>query len=438
MNFQKARDYIRGLIRRGIKYELSKIQRLTELLGHPERQLRWVHITGTNGKGSTAATMAALLRGQGHKVGLFTSPHLVSIRERFRVDDDDANEEDFVNIVKELKPAIEQMEGEETGAPTFFEICTAGACIHFLQKGVDVAIAEVGLGGKLDATNIIMPEMTIITNIGWDHPKTLGPSYEQICEQKCGIIKKEIPLLCGITQPNLREMVKKTCAEKEAPLHWLEDEVKVENIALDQDKGTSFDLTVIKSGETHRLTTPLHGAHQTSNAAIAIAASRLLPEDLRPAPGNWNRGLAHTRWEGRFQIYDKEPLVIMDGGHNVDGMKTLVKTWQGLFKNRKAQIVAGFSGDKAVPKILNMLKPFTERFIFTKSENYRAAEPNRLLELAGEMEESPPHIAIDHPGKALKEARQAAGADGIVLVTGSLYLLGAVMACERGLDGRGI
>ena len=431
MNYIEARDYIRGLIRRGIKYELNKSKRLLELLGNPQDQLKWVHITGTNGKGSTAATVEGLLRGQGLKTGMFTSPHLVSIKERFRVNGEDADEGKFASMVEKLKPAIEQMEGEPEGAPTFFEICTAGAALYFLEEQVDVAIAEVGLGGRLDATNVILPHVSVITNIGWDHPKTLGPTLEDICREKCGIIKKDTPLVCGITQPELRKIVEATCKEKNAPLYWLDEICTISDIAVREGEGTTFHFEMEKVDACERLATPLYGRHQALNAGAALCAVSLLPECIRPAVDTWQDGLDYVRWAGRFEIEDSTPPVIYDGGHNIDGITTLVKTWEELYPRKQAHIVAGFSGDKTAHTILEMLAPIARSFIFTKSENYRAADPQMLLEVATQLGlEMPCSIELD-PCKAFADAKSAARRGGIVLVTGSIYLLGAVKAGEN-------
>jgi len=433
MQYAAARDYVRGLIRRGIKYDLAKIQRLTDLLGHPERDVRWIHVTGTTGKGSVCATLEGLMRGAGHKVGLFTSPHLVGIRERFRMDGVEVSEERFAAVVERLKPAIDRMADEPMGPPTFFEICTAFAFCWFQEEAVDVAIAEVGLGGRLDATNVITPEVTVISNVGMDHPKTLGPTLAHICRAKCGIIKRGIPLLCGVDQPDLRAIVEQTCLEREAPLHWFDQVASIGDVTLTEQDGTTFELALHDEQAHYLLSTPLIGPHQAVNAAMALVAARLLPEDLRPAPATWPAGLRHTWWDGRFQILSRNPTVVIDGGHNVEGVETLVRTWRALYGDRRAQLVAGFSGDKTLGSIIEMLRPFADRFIFTKSENYRAAEPEMLAETVRAWPDPPDHVVVPSPAEALAEARRAAGPEGIVLVTGSLYLLGAVLAAERGV-----
>jgi dihydrofolate synthase/folylpolyglutamate synthase len=434
MNYVEARDYIKSLIRRGIKYELSKSKRLLEILGNPEKKLKWIHITGTNGKGSTAAHSEGLLRGGGLKTGLFTSPHLVSMRERFRVNGEDIPEEKFAALVNRLRPAIEQMENEPEGCPTFFEICTAGAALYFLEEKVDVAIAEVGLGGRLDATNLIMPEVCVITNIGMDHPKTLGPTLADICREKCGIIKENIPLVCGIVQPDLRKIVNEYCERLHAPLFWLDEICEVSDISVVEREGTTFHFETNREAfETEdgplceRLATPLLGAHQALNAAAAICAVMLLPENIRPGADTIQDGLDYVRWACRFEIISDSPLTVFDGGHNVHGIETLVKTWKALYPQMKAHIVAGFSGDKSSAEILKMLAPFADSFIFTKSENYRAADPDMLLEMSKGLDLNVPCSVEKDPFSAYEQARKLARRGGSILVTGSIYLLGAVL-----------
>lgn len=427
MDFRQAHAYVSGLIRRGIKYELSKIRRLLELVGNPHEGLRWIHCTGTNGKGSTVAMLEGLLRGRGLRVGLFTSPHLVSMLERFRVDGDDISEEAFARHVTTLQPAIEAMASEETGPPTFFEICTALACLYFVHEGVDVAVAEVGLGGRLDATNVVRPMVGIITNVAMDHPKTLGPTLEHICREKCGIIKSGVPLVTGVREPGLLAIVEDTCREREAPLHVLDREARVERVTTSLDEGTSFDWCVGDEAP-QRLTTPLVGFHQARNAALALLAARLLPGEFRPSRDGLNRGLALTRWAGRFEVIGRSPLVICDGGHNVDGLTALRVTWDHVMKGTKAWVVAGFSGDKSIGECVDLLAPVTRGMVLSRSDNYRAADPAHLVD---EVRRRMPGVTVEveaDPGRALVRARDLAGAEGTVLVTGSLYLLGNVLA----------
>jgi len=395
-----------------------------ELLGNPEKKLKWVHITGTNGKGSTAATVEGILRGRGLKTGLFTSPHLVSINERFRVNGEDATELQFVSMVEKLKPAIEKMENEPMGAPTFFEICTAGAALYFLEEKVDIAIAEVGLGGRLDATNVIEPEVSVITNIGWDHPKTLGPSLEDICREKCGIIKKNTPLVCGITQPELRDIVKEFTKKQDAPLYWLDEMCEVSDLLVREREGTTFHFEMKDESLCERFATPLYGEHQALNAACAICATSLLDNNL---DGEIiQEGLDLVTWKGRFEITSYDPVTVFDGGHNIDGIKTLVKTWETLFPRMKAHIIAGFSGDKTSAKALKLLSPFASSFIFTKSENYRAADPDKLLAISSKLELDVDCSVEYDPVSAYKKAVKLTQRGGSVLVTGSIYLIGAI------------
>jgi len=435
VDYKQAHAYIKGLIRRGIKYELSKVTRLMEHLGNPHRQLRWVHITGTNGKGSTAASLEGVLRGLGSSVGLFTSPHLVCMRERFRVDGVDITESEFAATVSAIAPAIDSMSCEAGGPPTFFEICFAIACRFFLDRGVDVAVAEVGLGGRLDATNIISPDVCVLTNVSIDHPKTLGPTEQDICREKCGIVKSGVPLICGVEQANLREQIALVCKERSAPLHWFETDA-VGAVELSPTKGTSFRVRL--GDETFAAQTPLIGEHQALNAALALHIARLL--DAKSfCPAHAVGGLELTRWDGRFQLSSREPITIFDGAHNPEGARVLEKTLRCVFPDTKVQLVCGFSGDKTFSAMLETLSPHIDGIFVTKSENYRAADPEDVVRLVGRsISPSVPVRSVDVPGRALQEAREAAGVDGLVLVTGSLYLVGNLLAYEQSVRAAGV
>jgi dihydrofolate synthase/folylpolyglutamate synthase len=424
VTYAEATRYLFGLRRFGWRPGLGSIQRLLALLDEPQGHFAAVHVGGTNGKGSTAAMLAAILRAAGRRTGLYTSPHLVSFTERMRVDGEPISEADVARFTAELRAlcGAHFPPGSEPAHPTFFELATAMAFLHFRRRAVEVAVVEVGLGGRLDATNVIRPHAVVITNVSLEHQEYLGTSVAAIAAEKAGIIKRGVPVVCGATGDAL-EVVRRTAALQDAPLLTLAEDYAW--TVRDSDlHGQRFDLRGPVRGYAD-LRLGLAGPHQLRNAVAAVAAAELLGQvDLGVTEHAIREGLARAAWPGRLQLIGGRPAILLDGAHNLAGAEAVAAF---LEAHRAALgrlvLVFGVLRDKDAHAMLQRLAPLAERVVLTRPPSDRAADPRSLLP-------SGPGLAADvvpEVGEALALARQAAGPQGTVLVTGSLYTVGAVL-----------
>ena len=418
----EAEAYLYGLIRPGQKYELETVRRLLALLGDPQRATRWLQIGGTNGKGSTAATLAAILSAAGHRTGLFTSPHLVSLRERSRVDGEAMSREELAALVPRLRDAILEMESRYGEPPSFFEALFALSCLHLRERAVGVAVAEVGLGGRLDATTALDPLVTVLTTVSEDHVATLGPTLADIAREKCGIAKPGVPFLSAVADPALVAVVDRHAGERGGAVHHLDREVGVTEPEVTLS-GTAFTLT-LPGRAPRRLHTRLVGRHQARNAAHAAWAASWLPPDLAPPEEAVDAGLRAVQWPARFEPCGGSPFALWDAGHNPEGMDALVATFREVLPGRRATVLAGFSADKELSEMLRALATVTDSLVITRSTHWRAADPATVAQRWQELGLTPEVRAVADPKEALQEARSRAGTDGLVLCTGSIYLLG--------------
>lgn len=425
----EAEAFLYGLIRPGQKYELETVRRLLDLLDEPHAGCVWLQIAGTNGKGSTAATAAACLRAAGLCTGLFTSPHLVSLRERSQVDGAAMSREELAALVPRLRDAVRQMEAQHGEPPSFFEALFALSCLHFRERGVRVAIAEVGLGGRLDATTALMPAVTAITTVSWDHVATLGPTLADIAREKCGIAKPGVPFLSAVPDPELAAVVERHARARGGEVHHLDREVSIGEVSVGPS-GTELALA-LPGLAPRRVKTRLIGRHQARNVALAAWCAASLPVALRPDAGAIAAGIAEARWPARFECFAGPPATVWDAGHNPDGMAALVATFCEVYPGRRAVVVAGFSADKDLAQMLRPLARVAGRVVVTRSTHWRATDPAAVVErwralgLPGEI------VAAADPRAALEKAQAWSADTGLVLLTGSIYLLGELVPLAR-------
>ncbi len=380
------------------KLGLTNIRNLTEVLGNPQNNFKSIHIAGTNGKGSTAAMIAQILMEDGYTTGLFTSPHLVDFRERIQVNREWIPEEDLLRIGNEIIDTV------ESGNPaTFFEITSTIMFTYFAENDVDYAVIEVGLGGRLDATNIICPELSVITHVSMDHTSVLGDTREEIAYEKAGIIK-QAPTV--ISDYDLYDFFSKICKKRGSTLYSLGKDLNY------QKKRDTFDVHGIV--DLQNLEIPLHGEHQLINATTAILTSHV----LGISQNSIRNGLKNTKWGGRFEIINEDPLIILDGGHNPDGIQNTVKTMK-TFDYNALYIVFGVLEDKEFEEMIGSLKSLEGEFIFTTPESKRASDPKNLLMYTE-------GTVIDDPNDAFEMAKKKAKKGDAILVTGSLYLVGNI------------
>jgi dihydrofolate synthase/folylpolyglutamate synthase len=414
MSYEEAVQYLYSLQKYGIKFGLSKTSNLLKSFGNPHVGQKYVHIGGTNGKGSVAAMVESILMGSGLKVGFYSSPHLVRFTERFRLGGKEISPETVAKLVGEVREAVDPRE-----PPTFFEFITAMALIHFAREKPDLSIMEVGMGGRLDATNVVRPLATVITNVSLEHQAFLGARLLQIALEKAGIIKAGVDVLTAVTQPSVVRLFEKICRERGAPLHRIGEDIHI------RAKGSRFNYYgldhVLKDLEVRLL-----GRHQRKNAALALAVVEiLLRKGFRVTEAEMKAGLKAPRWPGRMQIVSRNPLVMLDGAHNPAAMKTLMRSVADV-KYRRLILVLGVMADKDIPKIVRAIVPSADHVICTRPEYNRAAQPETLMRAASPLWKGG-EVSPNLP-EALKRAAALAAPEDLILVTGSLFTVGEAMA----------
>lgn len=396
--------------------KLERMRAFLARLGDPQDRLRCVHVTGTKGKGSTAAMIAAVLEAAGYRVGLFTSPHLVHVEERTRVNGEPISHAELAALMTELAPVVEDCERHEGQGPTFFEIGTALGFLHFVRRRVEVAILEVGLGGRFDSTNVCRPLVSVITSIGFDHVQQLGGTLDAIAYQKGGIIKKGVPVVSGVTQPGPAAVIEGIAREESAPLAQLGRDFHYRYFPPN-------DVSVAtRRGEYAEVTLKLWGEHQAANAAVAIATLERLQEAGLTVPiGVLREGLATVRWPARVELIRERPAVILDSAHNVPSATALVRTLTEAFpKVRRKVCVFAVSSDKQYAEILSVLAGYFDHFHFTRyASNARSVAPEKLAGLV-----STSWTVHASATAAWQAARAESTADDLVCVTGSVFLAG--------------
>ena len=401
------------LRRFGIKLGLDVIGRMLHGLGDPQNGFRCVHIAGTNGKGSVAATLATLLQATGKRVGLYTSPHLVRFNERIVIDGQPIADADVVTAYQAVKAA-----GHTDREPTFFEFATAMALEAFARKRVDWAVIETGMGGRLDATNVILPEVSIITNISLEHRAYLGHTLAAIAAEKAGIIKPGVPVVTATRQPSALGVIQAVAAQHQAPLRRYGTDFRTRRSGPDR-----FHFF----GRQHRwhdLELALSGPHQLTNAALALATCELLvPLEPRLADRSvLGPALKQTRWPGRLEIARRQPLVILDGAHNLAAARNLGRYLATALAGRRIHLVVGILDDKPYRAMLRALLPCCQRVYVTRPRIDRALAPERLAAVVREqMDAVRVHATV---AEALAAALDTAAPDEVVCVAGSLYVVG--------------
>jgi len=382
--------------------KLERMRALLSLLGDPHDRVRLVHVTGTKGKGSTCAMIAQILRCAGYRVGLFTSPHLEHVEERIQVDGVSITHAELAARMDEVASAVRLL--ERHGAPiTFFEIGTALGFLHFCYRRCDVAVIEVGLGGRFDSTNVCNPLVSVITNVGLDHMAQLGNTLEEIAFQKAGIIKHRVPVVSGVIQHGPRDVVRKIATEMNA-LMW----------------------EVGDAPEGQLPTSALPGLHQAANAAGAVAAVERLCETGMPIPdAAISRGLASVCWPARIERISERPTIILDTAHNVPSAEALVATLRQAFPvTGSKSVVFAVSSDKQYDEIIRVLASYFDHFYLTKYGNPRAVPPEKLAAVLTEVSPGKAFTLHAKPSDAWETARAAAGVNDLVCITGSVFLAG--------------
>lgn len=440
MNYEQALDYVfsytdyeKVAMPHALgSYDLRRIEELMAHLGNPHLKARSVHIAGTNGKGSTAAMIASVLTNSGYSTGLYTSPHLHTIRERFQVNGDLITEAEFKDMVSRLKPQVEIVNNKATyGELTTFEVLTALAFTYFGMKKVEFQVLEVGLGGKFDATNVIQPEVCVITSISLDHTEVLGISPTQIANEKAGIIKHGSIVICSPQTEEVRRVIEEACLRKEARLIMVGKDVVWQSLGA-RDKQQLLELHgILNKGNvrsksrirsSYKVSIPLLGVYQLENTATAVAAVEALAlKGFNISRNSIINGLARVSWPGRLQILSHRPLLVVDGAHNPYAARRLLQSLAEHFKFKQAILIMGASKDKDVASVVSEFIPFFDEVIVTCSRHPRAMKASQLQAVFkgygvdSQLKETVP--------EALSLAINLAGPQDLLCVSGSLFVV---------------
>ncbi len=423
MTFQSAQSYLLGLINenasRRMPNRLDRIYAFLDVLGNPQDRYPTLHVAGTSGKGSTATMLAAVLQASGRHTGLHTKPHLSSVTERARVDGIAIGEDAFGEVVGELQEEAERV-AYDHGRPTYYETLLALAFVWFARSEVDVAVIEAGVGGTLDGTNVLHPQVSILTNVGLDHTEILGDTVEEIAHDKAGIAKAGVPLVTGTRNASARRIIEQACAEAGAPFVAVFDTTTIEP-RRGELYGQSFG--VITPDDRYEISLPLLGDFQQENAAVAIRALEQLPASLRPTREQVESGLARTVIPGRMEFFPSHPGVVFDIAHNPDKATRLAHALAETFPGRRFTFVMAVGESKDAAEVIRPFLALDGSFVFTTFETAgrTASRPQKLASITEEM--GGWSRAVTDPVDAFASARRNAEADGIVVITGSTFVV---------------
>ena len=412
-NYAETLEYIHSVKWQGSKPGLERTRELLAALGNPEKSLRFVHIAGTNGKGATAACIAAVLRRAGYRTGMYISPFVVRFNERMQVDGEYITDDELITLTEEIRPFADAM----ADSPTEFELITALAMLFYLRKRCDIVVLEVGMGGELDSTNVIdAPEVAVITTIGYDHVRELGPTLADIARAKAGIIKDGGDVVTYGSYdatPEVESVFERVCLERGARLRRA-DFSRISDYTFSLD-GSSFRFEPYGT-----IALPLVGTYQPCNAAVAITALETLREKgYNISDSDIVAGLASVRWPGRFEVLGRDPVFILDGTHNPQGIEVTAESLRRHFGDRKIVFLVGFMADKDVDAILRHIAPMAEAFVAVRPDHPRAMDVRTLANMISRH-----GVAVsvgETIGAGVADAIAIAGRGGIVCAVGSLY-----------------
>lgn len=419
MNYEEAMEYIHGTLKFGSKLGLESISKLMDLMGNPQKKLKFVHIAGTNGKGSTTAFISNILMDSGYRTGIFTSPYIQRFTERIKVDNEEIDTVDLAEIITFVKSKIDIMLEMGFSHPTEFEIITAAAFEYYYREKCDIVVLEVGLGGRFDSTNVIeSPEVSVITTISLDHTDRLGGTLAEIAYQKAGIIKKNCPTVVYPQVPEAGQVFEDVCRDLKSGIHI----VKLDSLSLKKFglEGQTFDYKDYTS-----LNIKLLGDHQLRNAAVAIDVCEvLINKGYKIANTNIRNGIANTTWPGRLEIINTNPVVLIDGAHNPEGGNALNAALERYFNQKEKVFIVGFLGDKDYDQIMDMLADKAKLVITVTPDNPRAIPSGELAaKLAKYSNCVMDGITLDN---GLRLALENVGPNGVICAFGSLYMIGRI------------
>ncbi|HWR63516.1 MAG TPA: folylpolyglutamate synthase/dihydrofolate synthase family protein [Candidatus Thermoplasmatota archaeon] len=417
--FQDAFDWLCSFDKYGWIFGLERITFLLEQLGNPHHELKVIHVAGTNGKGSVCKYISSILQKAGYTVGLYLSPHVERFSERIVVNNKEISKEDFTRLVSQVRPFVDAM-NKQNNTPTFFEIVTALAFLHFKDCTVDYAVVEVGLGGRFDATNVVNPLVSVITNISLEHTDILGKDIASIASEKAGIIKDHVPVVSAAVH-DARVTIEQVAKQRNAPVTWIDQPMWKRKT----HQGREQEFMIQGSFKDYSVKTSMLGQHQGENIALAIAAiEQLQMGGVYLTDGDIQEGIATAAHPGRMEIVSENPLILLDGAHNPAGMNMLVKTIREDFSDYRLILVLGVLKDKDVKTMASTIVPIFDEVIVTKSGNPRAADPQMLKEMITGSDVNKNVVVEDSIPRAIDHAKHIAKQKDLICVTGSLFTVG--------------
>ena len=420
MKYEEAMKYITEVGNFGSNYGLERTYKLLEHLGNPERDLKLIHIAGTNGKGSTTSMITEILMGEGYKVGMYTSPFIEEFEERIQINRNNIPKESLAILMDEIKVAVDKVIEAGYNHPTEFEIITVLMLLYFKKENIDFGVIEVGLGGTLDSTNVIKPIIQVITSISFDHTNLLGNTLEKIAREKAGIIKKGIPTVIYPQQEEVLKVIKNKCFEMDSELYIANNEnLKFENI-VNLDK----PYQLLKYNNEIDILLPLLGEHQIINLSVAMQAMEVLNNKniIDISIANIVKSIKNVSWKGRLEVLSNNPYVVIDGAHNIQGIKTLSRNIKKYFKYENLYLILGILADKDVEEMIKIITPMAKKVYSVTPNSIRGELAESLKDEVSKFNKN--CKAFDKYEEAYLEALNDASEKDLILASGSLYMIG--------------
>lgn len=432
-SYREAVDWINGLLPFGIRPGLERIELLMERLGHPHRRLKFIHVAGTNGKGSSCAFLTKTLLSCGYTVGTFTSPYITKFTNRFQYNGEDIAEETLHRLANRLYPLVQEMAESELGSPTMFEVSTAVAILFFAEECYpDVVVWETGLGGRMDVTNIVTPIVSLITNIGMDHTDVLGDTIEQIAKEKAGIIKPGVPVVSCVEQPEAIDVLKETAAKQRSAVYLLGEQFHYGRKQIDE---TAQSLTFKGPFREFEFIIGMQGEHQCKNAAGVMMVLEVLRQYMAFVLDDEQviEGFRDSFWAGRLELVSSSPRIVLDGAHNPEGAESLARSIPEIYRYRKLNLMMGMLANKHHRAYLKHILPIVDTLILTEPDFRRKMDAEALYDLVIELQEDEAkaelEIIVERDWrKALSLLESRTEREDLGVVTGTLYMISDVRA----------
>lgn len=422
MNYDESMKYINKAGHFGRSYGLKRIERILSYLQNPHEKIKAIHIAGTNGKGSTTAMISNILVESGFKVGMYTSPYLENFEERIQINNENIPKDRLAEVMTKVKSAIEKVESEGYEAPNQFEIITSAMFKYFAEEDIDYAVIEVGLGGRLDATNVLTPLISVITSISYDHMAILGNTLGEIAFEKCGIIKYGVPTVTYRQTDEVYSVIEDSAKTKESELFTVNEEGKFVDVISSASVYQSATFEISGTSETIDLS--LLGNYQLLNCSLALKAVEVLEkiENLKISIDDKKAALKNVKWPGRLEVMNVSPLVVIDGAHNIDGITKLSESVKSYFKYDRLILILGILVDKEVESMIKVICPMADKIIAVAPHSDRAESSQSLMNKIAEVNKNVE--AVEGYEEAFIEARKSSSEKDIIVICGSLYMIG--------------